>query len=214
MKKPRVPLRPIGLEQFTEGNLKDTLQWKYFKEKIFQDRWITDKYGGIAARMGEQIGGQIPMRGPDIIKFIKKHDPQNTGGSVKDALDIMQKLQDNSTKPNDLMSSIQPLQNILGGGLYKKMQAAGAATKSQGKVEEAVPENDIIAALIAAAIAMLSDEDAILVSELLDFNEVSLIRTAYYGNGVYVSANTEMPQTFINAINYLIPIFRATKGTV
>ena len=214
-KKGNEPHRLGGPILVEEGELGKGVKWKFPKGiNRFWERWKGKDYGGVDAMMGLQIGGQIPMKGPDILKFIKEHDPQNTSGAVKDALDIMQKLQDGSTKAKDLFSSIQPLKNILGGDLYGKMQAAGAAAKASEKVEEAAPKEDIIAELIAAAMAMLTPEDAVLATEALDTNEVLLIRTAYYGNGIYVSGKTEMPVAFVTAINYLIPIFRATKGAV
>lgn len=136
----------------------------------------------------------------------------------------MLKLQD-ATFNGSLMSSIQPLQNILGGSLYGAMKSAGSAGKAQGKTkkkkkqkneegEEVIVEEDlgIIADLIAAAMAMLSPDEAVLAAELLDDNEISKIEEAYYGNGIYSS--TIMPAAFVNAINTLIPIFRATVGTV
>lgn len=168
------------------------------------------------------IGGEKHDRGSDAVKFIKKFDPQNSSGAVKDALDIMDKLQE-ATKTGDLKTSIQPLQNILGGNLYGAMQKAGAGAKSSSKTQKGKKKKDdgtedevetgtedVIAMLIAAALEMLTAEDAVIASELLDDREIQLISQAYYGGGVYVSGVEIQP--FVDAINQLIPIFRATQG--
>ena len=195
-------------QKFGEG-----IKVKRHPQKRFWERWATEIYGKWKAPMGKSIAGDSMQRGPDILKFIKKLDPDNSAGSLKDALDIMQKLQDNSTKKKDLYSSIKPLQEILGGNLYGKMISAGAGVAASAKVQQKEePSEDIIAQLIAAALAMCTPEDQVIVSNLLDETEIKLIRTAYYGNGVYASAQSTMPVDFINAINHLIPIFKAQKG--
>ena len=186
--------------------------------ETFFERWLTPKYGGI--RLGEflQIGGQAPGSGPDVLKFIKKHDPQNTAGAVKDALDIMLKLQE-AANTDSLMASIQPLQDILGGGLYNKMQKAGSTSKSGQKTqdheERTGQDNSIIASLIAAALECTdkkSSTDRDLAVELLDDNEISAISRAYYHNETYESV--KMPKTFVDCINQLIPIFRSAKEAI
>lgn len=193
----------------------ERVNFREFTEKTFHERWITEKYGGVknvGSQMGKglQIGGQAPGGGPDVLKHIKKFDSKNSSGAYSKALDIMQKLQDNSTRKQDLFSSIQPLQNILGGGLYQAMVGAGSAAKSQEKAQEAQPEDDIIARLIAAAMECTARkviEDRDLAAEALTPEEIARIATAYYTNSVYES--TIMPQTFVACINELIPMFRA-----
>jgi hypothetical protein len=212
----------IGFESVESMGFGKGLQVKRMGEKRFWERWSTEKYGKWKAAAGKSIGGEAGQSGPDILKFIKQFDPDNSSGAVKDGLDIMQKLQDGSTIPKDLFSSIQPLKNILGGGLYGKMKAAGAAAKASGKVKQPkqqtpqdpipTPAPDIIAELIAAAMAMCTPDEQVLIAELLDSNEISLITNAYYGSGIYVSAQAAMPIAFVNAINYLIPIFRVKEG--
>lgn len=220
MAKPRQPfrrLKPLGVVEQAK-KLGDSIKFSEIKDENFHKRWLTEKHGAVRAPMGLQIGGQEPMRGPDILKFIKKHDPNNTSGAVKDSLDIMLKLQE-ATYSNSLFTSIQPLQNILGGGLYGKMKSAGSSTKIKKKTQDSREEQsqqedstDIIDALIAAAMAMIPPEDAELAAELLNSSEIQKISDAYYNNGVYSSST--MPVSFVNAINYLIPIFRSTKGAV
>lgn len=189
------------------------LKWKFPKEKKFWDRWSTEKYGGIKALMGKQIGGQIPMKGPDILKFIKKHDSDNSSGAVKKGLDISQKLQDQATKSKDLMSSIKPLQEILGGSLYGSMKAAGGAAKAQDKVEEVLPEKDMLSALLTAAMECAGDE-ADEAAELLDKVEISRIDVALDSGGTYTPANKLMPAKFVECINSSIPgFFAIQEGT-
>ena len=202
----RNPLETVESLGFGKG-----LKFKRMKGERFWENWSTEKYGQYKAAMGKQIGGQSPQMGPDILKFIKKHDPDNSSGSVKDALDIMQKLQDNSTKKKDLFSSIQPLQSILGGGLYGKMQAAGAAAKSSEKVREEKPDKDMLAELIAAAMECTGGEDAALAAELLDDIEISRIDVALDSGGTYTPANPLMPQKFVDCVNNLIPSFYAIQ---
>ncbi len=168
------------------------------------------------------IGGEKHDNGPDPVKFIKKFDPQNSSGAVQKSLDIMEKLL-TSTEANTLMQSIQPMMNILGGGLYSSFQQAGAAASSAAKIQKQKQQAnttsnttpsanlDVIALLITAAMDTLTPDDMITASDLLDSNEISAITTAYYGNGIYVSA-VELP-AFVTAINTLIPSFRSIYGT-
>ncbi len=210
----------IGMESVESLGFGQGIKFKRMTEKRFWERWSTEQYGKWKAATGLAIGGQEAQAGPDILKFIKKHDPSNTSGAVKDALDIMQKLQDGATKPQDLFSSIQPLKNILGGGLYSKMKAAGASAKASEKVSQPPQEDDqepeqnedIIALLIAAAIALCEDDDKIIVAELLDKAEIKLIRDAFYNLGTYTSAKADMPTKFVESINKLMPIFRLKVG--
>jgi ABC-type amino acid transport system permease subunit len=109
------------------------------------------------------------------------------------------------------MSSIQPLQNILGGGLYKSMKSAGSAAKSHEKVQEEKPQNSLLAELIAAALACAA-ADAELIGDLLDANEISKIENALMTGTTYTS--TIMPASFVQCVNNIIPTFRAAKGIV
>lgn len=222
MVKPRVPIERRTHERVREGDLNKPLTFQFWKDKTFSKRWETELYGAVKAVQGRQIGGQMPSAGPDVLQHIKSYDPDNSSGSVKDAVDIMLKLQ-NSTEQKSLFTSIQPLQSILGGGLYGKMSSAGSSAKTQHKKQrqkkekqeegqEAPQTADIIDQLIAAAMAMLTPEDAELVAELLDSAEISRIENAYYNRGTYTSST--MPQTFVTAINTLMPTFRATVGVV
>jgi hypothetical protein len=166
---------------------------------------LTKDYHGFPKMNTPQIGGQ-KQTGGDILEFIRKFDPGNKSGSVIKALDIMEKLK-KAAESGDMDQAIQPLENILGSSLFNAMQAAGAKAKAASKISKET-SSDIIMELIAAALEIISDEDKLIVADLLDSNEISLISTAYYGNGIYVSAKVGMPISFVNAINYLIPIFR------
>ena len=164
---------------------------------------------------GITIGGEKHDGGPDPIQFIKKFDPSNLGGSVKGALDIMEKLRDEALT-NSLLTSIQPLQKILGGEAFSAMQKAGSSAKAARKIqnrkrqETPLETPDVIQLLIAAAMDTLTIEDHMLTSELLDDIEIEAISTAFYGNGIYISA-VEVP-AFVLAINQLIPQFRLLYG--
>lgn len=198
-------------EKVTQAKkLGENISFEMQKEKTFHKKWVTEQFGKVKNIMGKQIGGQMPGSGPDVLKFIKQYDPSNSSGAVKDGLDIMTKLRE-STKSGDLLQNIQPIQNILGGMYGKFMSAAASATSAQKVQEEKTQEeDDIIAQLIAAAMAMLSPEDAILAADLLNNNEIKAIRKAYYGNGIYTSIL--MPKSFVDAINYLIPLFKVKEG--
>ena len=211
------PVLRIGVNFVKQANqIGESVSYELQKEATYHKKWITEQFGKIRNVSPKQTGGQPSGAGPDVLSFIKKHDPSNSSGAFKDSLDIMLKLQD-ATDKSDLFSSIRPLKTILGGGLYGKMKAAGAQSKASGKArkENKSNDDDIIAALIAAAMAIVAAEDpeiAVLSAELLNSNEISLIRDAYYKTGVY--ASTIMPTEFVKAINYLIPIFQATRAIV
>jgi hypothetical protein len=168
--------------------------------------------GGIQAMVGKiGTGAEEHIPGPDAIKFIKKFDPSNTSGAVKDALDIMEKFKE-KVKAGNLTEALQPIQNILGGKLYsamaKSVSAASAGSKMQDNVE---PVENIIQKLIHAAMDKLSYEDHIKAADLLNRQEIKLIAKAYYGDGTY-SSNDEIG-SFVTEINILIPIFRKAFGT-
>jgi len=153
-------------------------------------------------------GGEQGDDGPDPIQWIRKFDPTNSSGAIPEGLDIMEKLQD-ATLKDDLMSSIMPLQSILGSSLYSAMKGGGSSAKSAAKVQKAKTE-DIIAKLIAAAMANLSNEEREQAVVALNETEISKIRTAYYGNQTYTSNGETEP--FKREINKLMPIFRKTYG--
>lgn len=200
---------PILIEE--AAKLGEGIKWKFPNEKKFWERWSTEKYGGVKARMGKQVGGQMPMKGPDIIKYIMQHDKDNSSGAIKKALEISQKLQDNGTKPKDLLSSIRPLQSILGGGLYSAMKAAGGASKSQEKVEEEKPEEDLLSTLIDAAM-QCAGEYADEAADLLNGPEINKIKEALHSGGIYVPVNPAMPQSFVDCINKLLPTYYDIQG--
>ena len=178
--------------------------------KTHLDTFLSDFRGGKKAVEGmKSVAGFQHDNGPDPLAFIKKYDKENTSGAVKDSLDTMIKLQQQTKRPEDLMASIQQMQSILGSQLYSSMGKSGAASKAAGTVQKnnAV---DIIKKLIAAALDKLTAEDAEKAADLLTDKEIQLITSAYYSGQEYKSGNEI--QVFINAINQLMPIFRATYG--
>ena len=178
-------------------------------EKNWYSKWLSPQFGGKQMPSMNQIGGQDPMKGTDILKYIRKHDPQNTAGANKYSLDIMEKLQ--KVNENDsLYSNIQPLQDILGKDLYGQMKSGGAGAKASNKTEE---KEDIIAALIAAAMdctGKKSGEDAEDAADKLNNTEIDNIEGAFYGNRDYRS--TTMPETFVGCINKLMPAYKAREA--
>jgi hypothetical protein len=178
-------------------------------EKNWYSKWLSPQFGGKQMPSMNQIGGQDPMKGTDILKYVRQHDPQNTAGANKHSLDIMEKLQ-NVNENDALYNNIQPMQDILGGDLYGKMKSGGAGAKAANKTEE---KEDIIAALIAAAIdctARKSGEDAEEASEKLNNSEIDNIESAFYGKREYKSQT--MPETFVTCINQLMPTYRAREA--
>ena len=183
---------------------------KHGQGKTAYDTFLSSERSGKKAFENMlSIGGEIHDGGPDPIKFIKQFDPQNSSGVAKEALDIMEKLQ-NATEASDLMSSIEPLQNILGGSLYSALKGIGASTKSSAKTQKQQTEN-IIGKLIAAAMANLIPKEREPAAEKLTKLEIDKIRAAYYGNQIYTSNGETEP--FKREINKLMPIFRKIYGT-
>jgi hypothetical protein len=172
-------------------------------------KWKTSQFGGKKMSEYYNLFGQDPMKGPDILKYIKKHDPQNTAGANKNALDIMMKLE-KATETDSLESSIIPMQNILGNDLYGKMKNTGSQSKTSKKTEES---EDIISELIAAAIDCTANknvDDAELAAEKLNGVEIAKIQEVFYLGGTY--KNPSMPQTFVQCINQLMPTYRAKEA--
>jgi hypothetical protein len=187
--------------------------------KTTHDTFLSNqRYARQAFRGKISVGGEKHDGSPDPLQFVKKFDPQNTSGATKDSLDIMMKLQ-KATMSNSLFTSIQQQQNIMGGQLYSSFLKSGSAAGAARKVKESqantantvantvviTPDPDIVAILIATALEKLPAEDSITASDLLDFNEIALIRAAYNNRTIYVSA-VEVA-AFVVTINELIPIF-------
>jgi hypothetical protein len=211
----------------TEGDINKPVTFQFFKEKSFHERWATELYGKVKAMTGMQIGGQQPYAGSDPVQHIKQYDPKNSSGAVKEALDIMEKAQA-ATETGSLMSSINTLQSILGGSLYGALQKSGAAAKAQNKKQKQKKNKhvanttantvltvplvaDIIDQLLAAVMAMLAPDTAVLVADLLDDAEITRIEDAYNSGQPYTS--TIMPQEFIDAVNSIMPTFRTISFT-
>jgi hypothetical protein len=182
---------------------------KWLETVTHHSRWRGATVGGKPAVTGNiTIGGELGDLSQDATKYIQKIDPGNTSGSIKDALQILEKLH-SATLTDSLMTSIQPLQNILGSQLYSSAKKTGAQMKAKSKQQqEEVPA--IISALIDAALELLSPEDAALVAELMDSNEMDNITKAFNTGRPYTS--TAMPQSFVDAINSLIPSFQAMQA--
>ena len=177
-------------------------------EKNWYSKWLSPQFGGIQMPFMNQIGGQDPMKGTDILKHIRKHDPQNTAGANKDSLDIMTKLQE-ANETDSLLSNISPMQNILGGDLYGLFTSGGAGATAANKAEEAEKDEDI-GGLIEAAIECTrkkNPDDAIEAANELDGAEMDKIESALRGNKSYDSSS--MPKTFEDCINKLMPTYRA-----
>src|SRR5665647_70511 len=129
--------RRQALKSFTEAAARHkNFKWEEFTEDTFIKTWRdTAMFGGAKKLNTPQIGGQEHGAGPDILKFIKKFDPNNESGTVKKALDIMTKLQE-AAKSGNLDQALQPIENILGSSLFSAMKAAGAQTIASEKVAE------------------------------------------------------------------------------
>lgn len=196
------------ISTFQEGGWQKPIKSSLQKQDVHQ-WWKSGQTGGKPAfqdMMG--IGGELGNISPDPIKYIKQFDPSNSSGSVPDAMNIMEKLK-SATNGSDLLSSVQPLGNILGSDLYSKMRKAGNQAKSKNKLEEK-QNTDIIKKLIQAAFDTLShdkEEEAI---DLLNQNEIQIISNAYYNNQLY-SSQRELPE-FVFEINKLMPVFRRIYG--
>ena len=190
---------------------------KWLESNTHHSRWKGATVGGKpAVTKNITIGGELGDLSADPTKYIQKIDSSNSSGAIKDALEIIEKLKD-ATLTDSLMSSIQPLQSILGSQLYSSAKKSGAKSKAKNKQKQKDPTTQqepvvsaLISELIDAAIELLSAEDAVLVADNMDSNEIDKITVAFNTGAPYTS--TTMPQSFVDAINSLIPSFQSMQA--
>lgn len=238
---------PANLRKFLENMVEPTTadpnvqnKSELNPERSAFEKWKSPQFGGKQMVSTNQIAGQKPMNGTDILKYLRKHDPKNTAGSVKDGLNILTKFH-KVTEQDNLLSSIVPQQNILGGKLYSQMLSAGSKSKSQKKTQSKktkkprTPPPDTARAtpqelqeyedsqyeeideqtqlLINKAIdctEMKRAEVLPIVAEQLSDNEVEKIQRALYVTGKYESVN--MPGEFVDCVNNLLKSFMVSQN--
>lgn len=204
--------RRQALKSFEEASGRGKgVKWEEFKEDTLHATWMTEQVNKFKKLNTLQIGGQAPGQGPDILKFIKQWDPENSSGAVKDAVDIMTKAKE-AAKTDKLTDFIKPIKQTLGGDLFGKFQQAGAASKAGEKLEELKVEKDMLWTLIQEAMKCAGPEPALEVADLLSQSEIEKINVALDTNGTYTS--TVMPSEFVKCINKMISTyFTIQEGT-